>query len=150
MNPGAHIVAALLPDHSAGVEIGVWKGDSSELFLQRAGHLYLVDPWPDRDEQYKFVVNRFKGERVSIHRMTSEAFCAGFPSQVDWVYIDGLHDYAHVVIDLLGAEKILKPGGVIYGDDYGKKGDVALAVDEYCKITGRKLKLLGMFQFAIT
>lgn len=28
-----------------GLEIGVWKGDSSKLFLMRAKHLTLVDAW---------------------------------------------------------------------------------------------------------
>ena len=44
-NRGAEAVCGLIPKGSVGVEIGVWKGDSSELFLQRAGHLHLVDPW---------------------------------------------------------------------------------------------------------
>ena len=31
--------------HSVGVEIGVWRGDTSEKFLRRARHLFLVDSW---------------------------------------------------------------------------------------------------------
>lgn len=34
-----------IPQNSIGAEIGVWKGDSSELFLQKAKHLTLVDAW---------------------------------------------------------------------------------------------------------
>lgn len=44
-NAGADRVVAHLPAGSVGVEIGVWRGDSSEKFLQRASHLHLVDPW---------------------------------------------------------------------------------------------------------
>lgn len=150
MNPGASIVARLLPAGAVGVEIGVWKGDSSAQFLLRTSHLHLVDPWPGRDEQYEYVVQRFKGERVTIHRMKSAAFFATFSSKVDWVYIDGLHDYLHCLADLYGAESILKHGGVIYGDDYGKKEGVQDAVDEYCKVRGLNLKLLGLSQYAIT
>lgn len=44
-NAGARDTAARIPLGSVGVEIGVWKGDSSEVFLRRAAHLHLVDPW---------------------------------------------------------------------------------------------------------
>ena len=44
-NRGAAAVAARIPQGSIGLEIGVWKGDSSELFLHKASHLHLVDPW---------------------------------------------------------------------------------------------------------
>jgi hypothetical protein len=32
-----------IPKDSIGAELGVWKGDSSKLFLKRAKLLYLVD-----------------------------------------------------------------------------------------------------------
>ncbi len=34
-----------IPEGSVGIEIGVWKGDSSEKFLRRASHIHLVDSW---------------------------------------------------------------------------------------------------------
>jgi hypothetical protein len=147
-NPGASIVAKLLPENSIGVEIGVWRGDSSVEFLERAAFLHLVDPWPDRESQYREVAKRFKGIAVAIHYMTSAEFFECFKDvlRVDWVYIDGLHDYGHVKADLIGARSILKPGGVIYGDDYGKKEGVKEAVDEICP----HRRLLGLSQYEIT
>jgi hypothetical protein len=109
-----------------------------------------VDPWPDRDEQYRYVTERFKDAVVTIHRMKSSRFFVEFAGQVDWVYIDGLHDYLYCLADLYGAEKILKPGGIIYGDDYGKKEGVQEAVDEYCMVRKLNLQLLGLSQYAIT
>lgn len=44
-NPGTNETWKRIPKNSIGVELGVWKGDSSEKFLRRAKHLYLVDPW---------------------------------------------------------------------------------------------------------
>lgn len=44
-NPGSDETWKRIPKGSVGVELGVWKGDSSEKFLRRAGHLHLVDPW---------------------------------------------------------------------------------------------------------
>ena len=144
-NPGASLVAQLIPHHSVGVEIGVWEGASSLEFAARTRHLHLVDPWPGRDTQYLRVRELFRGRPVTIHRRTSSDFFRTFTEQVDWVYIDGLHDYASVKADLLGAARILKPGGVIYGDDYGKKGGVQQAVDEFAP----HRRLLGMSQYAI-
>lgn len=34
-----------IPENSIGVEMGVWRGDTSEKFLRRAKHVHLVDPW---------------------------------------------------------------------------------------------------------
>ena len=149
-NPGASIVAGLITEGSVGVEIGVWDGDSTAEFLTRAAHVHMVDPWPDRESQFRDVSQKFKGKPVTIHCCTSNNFFHRFREQVDWVYIDGLHDYLHVLADLYGAEKIIKPGGVIYGDDYGKKKGVKEAVDEFCAVRSRKLELLGLSQYAIT
>lgn len=35
----------LIPNNSIGVEIGVWKGKSSQKFLKKVKHLHLVDSW---------------------------------------------------------------------------------------------------------
>lgn len=34
-----------IPEDSIGVELGVWKGESSEKFLTKAKYLHLVDSW---------------------------------------------------------------------------------------------------------
>ena len=44
-NTGSNETWKRIPEGSVGVELGVWKGVSSERFLRRAGHLHLVDPW---------------------------------------------------------------------------------------------------------
>lgn len=44
-NSGSDQTWQRIPEHSVGVEIGVWKGDTSEKFLRRAKHLHLVDSW---------------------------------------------------------------------------------------------------------
>lgn len=42
-----HVLETLnrIPQNSVGVELGVWKGNSSELFAQRTKRLHLVDSW---------------------------------------------------------------------------------------------------------
>lgn len=56
----------LIPSGTVGVELGVWKGYSSEKFLTKARFLHLVDPWSvvayeDSDEfgDYEGYLNRY-------------------------------------------------------------------------------------------
>lgn len=44
-NGAASLVAEMIPRGSVGVELGVWRGDTSLLFLEKASFLYLVDSW---------------------------------------------------------------------------------------------------------
>lgn len=44
-NKGSDETWKRIPEDSVGVELGVWKGGSSQKFLRKAGHLHLVDPW---------------------------------------------------------------------------------------------------------
>ena len=67
-NPGTDDTWKRIPEGSVGVELGVWKGDSSTKFLKRAGHLHLVDPWSvvayeDSDEfgDYQGYLDRYSG-----------------------------------------------------------------------------------------
>lgn len=74
------------------------------------------------DQVAKSVAERFRGNsRVLIHRMTSVSFlehAAATRLVLDWVYIDGDHETPAVCADLAGAWTIVRPGGVVAGDDY--------------------------------
>ena len=77
--------------------------------------------------------------RVTIHRMTSDEWFANKPEKLDWIYVDGDHGYEGCLADLENSLKVVKPGGLIMGDDYywpkaswGKEG-VTNAVDRFCK-----------------
>ncbi len=154
-----------IPKGSVGVEIGVWRGDSSVKFLRRASHLHLVDSWSvipyqhndehggydaylDRyarmvgsrnpndfqayyDGVYRSVIERFQGQSVTIHRLSSDKFFAVFKQQVDWVYVDADHSFDGCLRDLENSLTIVKPGGTIFGDDYTNKPGVRRAVDEF-------------------
>lgn len=51
--------------------------------------------------------------------MFSRASDLLFPSDsLDWVYIDGNHEYEHVIADLEVFYRKLKSGGILAGDDY--------------------------------
>ena len=44
-NVAAQYVAKRMRENSIGVELGVWKGDSSHFFSERTRKLHLVDSW---------------------------------------------------------------------------------------------------------
>lgn len=117
------------------VEVGVWRGDFSDWFMDKwmGRCLYLVDPWrklDDREyddvrnqdydpEDYEFVKRRFKkfGERVKLCRMTSEEAARKLPNGLDFVYIDANHALVHVRADLDMWWSKLKVGGILAGHD---------------------------------
>ena len=58
--------------------------------------------------------------------------------ELDFIYIDGKHDYYSVLKDIIESEKIVKPNGIIGGHDYFHKNHprsddygVRDAVDDY-------------------
>jgi hypothetical protein len=182
-NLGSAKVAALIPVGSVGVEIGVWRGDSTALFLEKAQHVHCVDPWAvaayeDSDEfgdyqaylsrysrlvgssdplefqkyydrVHREVCDRFPSELVTVHRCTSRYFFTKFCHKVDWVYVDGSHSLRGCSADLHGAKGILKPGGVIYGDDYGNKVGVTAAVSLFTQAHRHSFRELGSNQYMI-
>jgi hypothetical protein len=172
-------LVAMLPRGGVGAEVGAWKGDFSAQLLRRTRpqRLYLVDPWEYRDDpeyahamfgdrtpggQQKMdaihdaVCARFAREiaagKVVVKRARSTEAAAGLDS-LDWAYIDGDHTYPAVRQDLEAYYPLIRPGGVLAGDDYGMVGwwedGVRRAVDEFAATHGCELTVMG-HQFAFT
>lgn len=150
-----------------GVEIGVQLGMYSELILENSDlkRLYSIDPWLNFSEnEYKqdsanvcqeqqdhrylstvFRMNRF-GARSVILRMTSEDASKLFSdSQLDFIFIDGNHNYEYVKQDLELWFPKIKANGLFSGDDYlftpEGKTPVKNAVDEFVESHNLKLYL---------
>jgi hypothetical protein len=138
-----------ISSRSVCAEIGVYRGDFSELILGCAPKkLHLIDPWkfepgPEyarswyggslgesqatMDVVYRSVQNRFqtaiRSGIVELHRSTSAGCCLQFPDNYfDWIYIDGNHQYEFVKRDLKMYLPKVKPLGLVAGDDYGVPG----------------------------
>jgi hypothetical protein len=149
----------LLPKHSTGAEIGVYRGAFSAQLLEVLDprRLYLIDPWQyfsdevyakalyggkaagqvEMDAIHDEVVRTFGSHpAVAIIRAKSdEAVLQMDDNSLDWVYIDGNHLYEFVYQDLVDYSRKVKPGGLIAGDDYRGggwwNGGVKRAVDEF-------------------
>lgn len=145
-----------------GAEVGVLKGAFSEIILRRSNLflLYSVDPWKEFDKisywdcsnvsqekqeaKYRIAVETLKkyGERSKIVRKTSEEGSKMFDNNsLDFVYIDANHSYEACKEDIRLWWPKIKEGGVIAGDDYGKKFGVKKAVDEFVKKNNQQLFL---------
>ena len=184
-NSGTNGTWKRIPQFSVGAELGVWKGDSSAKFVQRAAIVYLVDTWsvepykqdhlaanfdkylekyskivgsrnPEDFQKYydrihQSVIDRFADNpRVIIKRMSTNEFFDTFTDKLDWVYVDGDHSYEGCLNDLTRSVEILKPNGIIFGDDYGPaKPGVKKAVDKFIQRTGYKFNNFYEDQFEI-
>jgi hypothetical protein len=166
---------SLLPPDGVCAEVGTWRGDFAAAILRasKPKQLYLVDPWEHRSEEkyeqacyggtvatgqegmdaiYESVINRFQAEidsgKVLVRRARSADAAASFAAEsLDWVYIDADHSYEGVKRDLEAYFPLVKPGGILAGDDYGQKDSwyglgVAEAVDEFAE-RGFALKVIG-------
>lgn len=117
----------------SGAEIGVKEGEYSEV-LCRANpslHLLSIDPWLVRDEY-----NDHRGQKIfdgyealarkrlapykcEILKARSEDCISKIPpGSLDFVYIDGHHDFPHATFDIHEWEKRVRSGGIVAGHDY--------------------------------
>lgn len=145
-----------------GVEVGVNEGEFSEWILRdwKGRRLISVDPWdagidahglnqdpgqPTLDRIYERASARLArfGERSEIRRLTSVEAAAQVPeASLDFVYIDAMHDFESVRVDIDAWYGRVRPGGLLAGHDYwdgfrsGSMYGVASAVEQFCKGKG--------------
>lgn len=121
-----------------GVEVGVKAGIFSKIMLtgwKSCERYHLVDVWKHQenyvdianvgDERQEKIyakaqhaVKDFQ-EKVVFHRMLSVEAAKKFGKEsLDFAYIDARHDYCGVLEDLEHYYPLIKPGGVIAGNDY--------------------------------
>ncbi len=117
------------------------------------------------DEVYKIVKNKFGMViEAELIRMTSndwfDQFLAakghGNNEMLDWIYVDGDHSFEGCYSDLNYSLQVVKPGGLIIGDDYvwpdskwGKNG-VTQAVNKFKDENNFNLIRHGETQFSMT
>jgi predicted O-methyltransferase YrrM len=124
------------------VEIGSYEGQSTEIFAQSVRKVIAVDPFVVYGKTPKAVIlsafAKFKERAtkypniVHIRDFSDRASRIFENGELDSVYVDGLHDRSHVLIDFMHWLPKVKPGGVFSGHDYlAKRGDVKEVVDQY-------------------
>jgi len=125
-----------------GVEIGVQYGKNAKNILDNlpVKKLYLIDPYLKNgnngiDEHTKVdTINRLvkhKSKITWIFKKSSNAHCE-IREKVDFIYIDGNHEYSFVKEDMENYYPLLKRGGILCGHDVGHKG-VSVALQEFVR-----------------
>lgn len=139
-----------LEEHSKNmdmIEIGSYLGESTILFAQKFNKIISIDPFLDNydmeDEvckdnyaNFDLVYEEFKKntkdyKNITHIRKLSDDAVNDITEKVDFVYIDGLHQYEQVKKDIINYMPFVKSGGFIGGHDYlGSWVGVKAAVDE--------------------
>jgi len=118
---------------TVGAEIGVERGVYSEILCQGAPelHLYCIDAWrayqgyrdhvsqEKMDGMYLTTQERLRPYDCELIRAFSVDAAENFADgSLDFVYIDGNHEFPYIVQDLLTWPAKVRAGGIVAGHDY--------------------------------
>jgi hypothetical protein len=133
--------------YKVGAEIGVQRGTYSKVLCDKIPglKLYCVDPWipypvcpslGGMDKCFRIATTILSSYDVILLKKTSQEALKDIPdSSLDFVYIDGLHDFDNVMLDIIGWSKKVRIGGIVSGHDYfhHRGVGVVIAVDAYVR-----------------
>lgn len=117
-----------------GVEIGVRSGENARNIIMNLPikKLYLVDPYLPYHDNNTFRDKKFQEavyekakqnlspytDKVFFIKKSSEAALCDIPDNLDFVYVDGNHDYEYVKRDIESYFSKIKNKGLIGGHDF--------------------------------
>ncbi len=117
-----------------GAEVGVYKGEYTKKFCEAGLQMYAIDAWrafygqgrtQQVQERQDFLYKHAQGQlapymnTTTIIRKDSMDAVHGFRDEaLDFVYIDGDHNFKHVAMDVYEWAKKVKKGGIVAGHDY--------------------------------
>lgn len=136
--PACTAILPFVKPHHVGVEIGVFAGDSSVLFLERAAFMYFIDPCylyhGISDKEYVaseacFLKRTAPYAKSLLLKGLSHVVWPDVPP-VDFVFIDGNHRYDYVFVDIFLYWERVRSGGFLSGHDFNQEG-VSQAVHNF-------------------
>lgn len=117
--------------YKVGAEIGVDIGDYTEKLSQAGLTVYAIDPYlkyehykPYNQVEFDLLYEQTRKRlapypNCTIIRKTSMEAAKDIPDEsLDFVYIDGNHEFRYVAEDIAEWSKKVRSGGVIAGHDY--------------------------------
>jgi hypothetical protein len=160
-----HLVKTRRNKELIGVEIGVCTGINAAMIMKKLKikKIYLIDPYTpyeqhstqvvfdisedfqlNTEEKAHQMMKKHKEKAIFIRETSTEASKRIEDKSLDFVYIDGLHDYENTKNDIDAWDPKVKEGGVIGGHDYHPYWTgVIKAADEYAKKNNMKIEAKG-------
>jgi len=125
-----------------GVEVGVAQGNHARVICENIPGvaLGLVDVWgtydgyreyTDRiDKYYQKAIEQLEQYQCSFIRKFSMDAVKDFQdNSLDFVYIDGAHDFKNVAMDVCEWSKKVRVGGIVFGHDFKRATNPKYPVD---------------------
>ncbi len=148
----------LMNGFRTGAEVGVAGGHFSEKLCKAIPGLKLscIDPWgtygenrrggkqAQHDNNYNLTQEKLKGyDATFIRKFSMDAVGEFADNSLDFVYLDGNHDFKFVLEDIVEWSKKVRVGGIVSGHDYYhfNNSGVIEAVDLYVKQNNLDLQL---------
>lgn len=149
-------ILSKLGDNLVGCEVGTYQGWSLVYLLNNTSNIsqiYAIDPFTPYDDtptggalvtqemqdynkgMWHINTEQFSNKLLLIHKSASDAVDQFNDSSLDFIFIDGDHNYEAVKTDMNLYYKKIKSGGIFSGHDYAyaTNGDVSRAVHEFMK-----------------
>jgi hypothetical protein len=164
--PSREELISTMPEKAVCAEVGVQTGYFSAQILNRTAprklHLLDLSIAQIRYDLYPELRSAVGSGIVELHEGSSAQILSTFPDHFfDWLYIDGDHSFAGVILDIAQALRVVNPHGLIVFNDYVKYSPLELfqygvmeAVNDLCltqdfEMVGLALHGLGYFDVAI-
>ena len=114
-------------------------------------HQYIMRQDPYSIEAVSNLLKKFKDQVHLIKGNSNQVLKKMDMSKIDFVFLDGGHEYNTVVNDLNSCIDVLKFNGSILCDDYnlGSAPGVKKAIDEFVKNNNFKCKIICDDRFAL-
>lgn len=159
----AELVKELVKPGYVGAEIGVYRGGFSRQIydLCSPAKLFCVDSWEqykayeldslcatNQDDNYEATKHEMRDAialgKCEVIRGYSSLVAKGWPTSLDFIFLDSNHAYEFVIEDLIAWAPHVKPEGVIMCHDFTEtsagaiamKFGVVRAVNEFCEKFG--------------
>lgn len=118
-----------------GAEVGVYKAEYLKKFCDAGLLMYGIDPWrafygqgrtqqvQERQDYLYGHAQRTLADHLDknctlIRKDSMDGVKSFMDEALDFVYIDGDHDFPHVAEDIFAWAKKVKKGGIVAGHDY--------------------------------
>jgi predicted O-methyltransferase YrrM len=129
-----------------GIELGVFHGHNALTILRNVPvkTLILIEKNPLYRPIIECNLKKYKNKYILRIGDSKNVIKELSTNMVDFVYIDGSHNYADVMLDIINYFPIVKRYGIIGGHDFKASCDVSFAVMDF--IRKNNLNLFGFDQ----